>query len=190
MELSQVIKIAQAHLNGENVSLDKVLKAFETFVEDSKPLSKRTYCIAEKSLAYVWSEAEHRSLLISDDEAINFLKEFYIYSDGVITTVEQEFDLNFEGKFSDAPKGSIFANAIANNNFEKVKAMIEYGTINLDDPVRYEENDVLPIELAVRRNHKEIVGILLVNGAAISKNFIEDTTDPDIKMLLEKAQSD
>lgn len=181
MELAKVIQIAQSHLDGENVSLDSVLEAFRAFIEESTPLSERTCRIAEKPLPYFWAEVEERNLLVSDEEALKFFKEFKLTSDGDWIAIDEIFDRKLEHRFEDVPKGSIFAEAIQNNNVEKVEAMIDHGTIYLEERYNYGDYTGLPIEIAAKFNHKEIVEILLSSGAIVSETLIQDTTNPEIK---------
>lgn len=190
MQLKQVVDIAQRHLNGEDVPLSDVLDAFQTFIETNTPLTEKfVYVPSVKYLSQVWEAAEAHNVLISDEDAVRFLDSFTI-NDGIQEEIDSTFDFQFEQEFRDAPKGSLFVEAVKANDVERVRTMFEgYSKFSREaDDFLFGNERKTPIEIAIEHNRKEIVEVLLQYKASVTDEIIGKTTDSEIKKILEDAR--
>jgi hypothetical protein len=196
MELKQVIDIAQKHLDSENIPLSDVLDAFQTFIDENTPLTEKYRCTTAKYLYQVWDEAAGLEVIISDEEALDYLKTFYV-SEGSLQSIDDDFERDFERRFRDATKGSLFIEAVKTNDIQRIRMILYthlqrygYGD-DFEEGVEsglYFFGDKHPLITAIELNRKEIVEILLEYGALVTDEIIEQTTDPELRKILENAR--
>lgn len=193
MELTETIKIAQSHLNGEETSLDDVIKSYKDFIEANTSLYKKSWCKYPMTVGDVWELAESSQLMITDEEAADFI-ETLSFTDGTFNAVESGIEYSFESRFKNASKGSIIAKAILDNDIEKIRAFTQFyanrlGSYDFDfyDSYSFEDKDRTFLEMAVDLERKEIIEIILRSVVTVTEETINRTSNSEIKAVLRKA---
>jgi hypothetical protein len=190
--LVETIKIAQSHINGENTSLEDVINAFNKFAEQNTPITEKSWCKYEIPFAYALAAANDLNVLVSDEELAKFIDDFDP-SNLFEEIIEVAFWERLKYSFKDSPAGNMFASAIERNNIERVQLFLNFMANNrggfslfINNPT-YDRDDKKLIEVAAAKKRKEIIQILLQYDVFVDSKIIKNTTDSEMKKILQNA---